>query len=316
MLRCASIGLGWWAGMHATAIQGKSSLVRIEACHNESGDPAFDATAMQSFTERFGARAIARFDDVLADKTIDALIITTPHSRHVPQIIAAAGAGKHVLVEKPLALSVESGRSALEACRKAGVVLAVGHNRRFTSPLRAVKALVEGNALGTILHAEANFSYPGGLGFKKGYWRADPAEAPGGAMTATLIHMIDGFMHLLGPIDRVIGARSKHRATPLEIEDTTSMLVEFAGGPTGYIGGTASRRPMCRASISMARPPPSMPASTRSKSSFREATGRASPWPSRRRPIRCSWRSRPSRAPARAGRPFRSRRKRRFATSR
>ncbi len=238
MLRCASVGLGWWGGMHASAIHGTTNLVRIEACHNDSGDRAFDATAMQSFAERFGARAIARFDDVLADKTIDALIVTTPHSRHVPQIIAAARAGKHVLVEKPLALSVESGRSALEACRKAGVVLAVGHNRRFTSPLRAVKALVEGNALGTILHAEANFSYPGGLGFKKGYWRADPAEAPGGAMTATLIHMIDAFMHLLGPIDRVIGARSKHRATPLEIEDTTSMLVEFAGGPTGYIGGS------------------------------------------------------------------------------
>jgi predicted dehydrogenase len=238
MLRCASIGLGWWAGMHATAIQGKSSLVRIEACHNGSGDPAVDAAAMQGFTERFGARAIARFEDVLADKTIDALIVTTPHSRHVPQIIAAARAGKHVLVEKPLALSVESGRSALDACRKAGVVLAVGHNRRFTSPLRAIKALVDKNALGTILHAEANFSYPGGLNFKKGYWRADPAEAPAGAMTATLIHMIDAFMHLLGPIDRVIGARSKHRAVPLDIEDTTSMLVEFVAGPTGYIGGS------------------------------------------------------------------------------
>ena len=238
MLRCASIGLGWWGGMHATAIQGKSELLRIEACHNDSGDSAVDAAAMRSFGERFGARPIARFDELLKDKTIDALIVTTPHSRHVPQIVAAAEAGKHVLVEKPLALSVECGRQALDACRKAGVVLAVGHNRRFTSPLRAIKSLVDKNALGTVLHAEAHFSYPGGLGFKPGYWRADPAEAPGGSMTATLIHMIDAFMHLLGPIERVIGARSKHRAVPLGIEDTTSFLVEFAAGPTGYIGGS------------------------------------------------------------------------------
>jgi predicted dehydrogenase len=156
----------------------------------------------------------------------------------VPQIIAAAQAGKHVLVEKPLSLSVASGRQALQTCCQAGVVLAVGHNRRFTSPLRAIKALVDRNALGTVVHAEANFSYPGGLSFATGYWRADPAEAPGGAMTATLIHMIDAFMHLLGPIERVIGARSKHRAAPIGIEDTTSFLVEFASGPTGYIGGS------------------------------------------------------------------------------
>jgi len=238
MLRCASIGLGWWGGMHADAVQGKSSLVRIDACHNDSGDPAVDAEAMRGFAERFGARPIARFDDVLADKAIDALIVTTPHSRHVPQVVAAARAGKHVLVEKPLALSVKSGLSALEACRKAGVVLAVGHNRRFTSPLRTLKSLVEQKALGTILHAEAHFSYPGGMQFKRGYWRADPNEAPGGAMTATLIHMIDAFQHLLGPIERIIGARSKHRAVPLGIEDTSSFLAEFAAGPTGYVGGS------------------------------------------------------------------------------
>ena len=90
MLRCASIGLGWWGGMHASAIHGKSELLRIEACHNDSGDDAIDSAAMRGFAERFGARPFARFDELLKDETIDAVIITTPHSRHVPQIIAAA----------------------------------------------------------------------------------------------------------------------------------------------------------------------------------------------------------------------------------
>jgi len=237
MLRVAAIGLGWWSGMHASAIEG-SELLRIEACHNDCGDAAYDSAAMKSYAERFGARPVVRFDDVLRDKSIDALLVTTPHSRHVPQIVAAARAGKHVLVEKPLSITVESGRSAIEEARKAGVVLAVGLNRRFTSPLKAVKSLVDQGALGTILHAEGQFSYPGAMEFKKGYWRADPAEAPAGAMTATLIHMIDAFHFLLGPIERVVGARSKHRAAPLPIEDTTSMLVELASGATGYIGGS------------------------------------------------------------------------------
>ena len=238
MLRCASIGLGWWGGEHAIAAQGNSQLLSITACHTDSGDSAADSAAMGSFVERFGARPYARFDELLKDKNIDALIITTPHSLHVPQIIAAAQAGKHVFVEKPLALSVESGRRAVEACRKASVVLAVGHNRRFTGSLTAIKNLVDEDALGTILHAEAHFSWPGGLSYPKGYWRTDPAEAPAGAMTATCIHMIDSFTHLLGPIERVIAAYTKHRAVPVGIDDTTSFLVEFASGPTGYIGGT------------------------------------------------------------------------------
>jgi len=238
MLRCASVGLGWWGGEHAAAIDGKSDRIRIAACHTDSGDAAADAAALGAFAERYGARPFERFDDLLADPEIDALIVTTPHSSHVPQIVAAAEAGKHVFVEKPLAMTVESGRRALDACQKHGVVLAVGHNRRFSNALAAIKKIVDDGTLGTILHAEAHFSWPGGLTYPKGYWRTDPAEAPAGAMTATCIHMFDSFAYLLGPIDRIVAAYAKHRAVPHGIDDTTSLLVEFRAGPTGYIGGT------------------------------------------------------------------------------
>ena len=95
MLRCASIGLGWWGGEHAVALQGKSNLLRIAACHTDSGDSAGDAAQMRAFAERYDARPFARFDELLADRTVDAVIITTPHSLHVPQIIAAAEAGNN-----------------------------------------------------------------------------------------------------------------------------------------------------------------------------------------------------------------------------
>jgi len=238
MLRCASVGLGWWGGEHAAAIHRKSDRICITACHTDSGNAAADAATLREFAEKYGARPFERFDDLLSDPDVDALIVTTPHSSHVPQIVAAAQAGKHVFVEKPLSITVESGRRALDTCRQHRVVLAVGHNRRFSNALAAIKKIVNDDTLGTILHAEAHFSWPGGLTYPKGYWRTDMTEAPAGAMTATCIHMIDSFAYLLGPIDRVVAAYAKHRAVPHGIEDTTTLLVEFRSGPTGYIGGT------------------------------------------------------------------------------
>ncbi len=238
MLRCASVGLGWWGGEHAAAIHGESDCIRIVACHTDSGDAVADTAALREFADKYGARPFERFDDLLVDPSVDALIVTTPHSSHVPQIVAAAEAGKHVFVEKPLSITVESGRRALNACQHNSVVLAVGHNRRFSNALAAIKKIVDDGTLGTILHAEAHFSWPGGLTYPRGYWRTDPTEAPAGAMTATCIHMIDSFAYLLGPIDRVVAAYAKHRAVPHGIDDTTTLLVEFRSGPTGYIGGT------------------------------------------------------------------------------
>lgn len=229
MLRAASIGLGWWSDELAASVQGKSEALRIVSCYSRS--PA----KRDAFAKKFGATTHGSFEALLADKTIDAVILTTPHSQHANHVTAAAGAGKHVFVEKPFTLTAASAQAAAAACARAGVVLAVGHNRRFAPAARRLKHMVGEGAFGTILHAEANFSLPGALGYTPDRWRASRTESPGGAIAGLGIHMIDLMHWLLGPIVRV-SAQAVRRAAPVDIDDTTSALFAFASGATGYLG--------------------------------------------------------------------------------
>ncbi len=229
MLRAASIGLGWWSDELAGAVQGKSDALRIVACYSRS------AAKRALFAKKFATATHDSLDALLADKSIDAVILTTPHSQHADHVMAAAAAGKHVFVEKPFTLTAASGQAAAAACARAGVVLAVGHNRRFAPAARRLKQMAADGGFGTVLHAEANFSLPGALAYTPDRWRANRSESPGGAIAALGIHMIDLMHWLLGPIVRV-SAQAARRAVSVDIDDTTSALFVFASGATGYLG--------------------------------------------------------------------------------
>ena len=229
MLRAASIGLGWWSDELAGAIQGKSERISVTSCVSRSADKR------AAFAETFGTAQHQTYEAALADPEIDAVILTTPHSQHADHVIQAARAGKQVFVEKPFTLTAESGRQAAAACAQAGVVLAVGHNRRFSAAAQVLKAMVEAGDFGTLLHLEANFSAPGGLSYTPERWRANRTESPGGAIAGLGIHMIDLLTWLAGPVTR-LSARVTRRAVPVEMDDTTSAILDFESGATGYLG--------------------------------------------------------------------------------
>ena len=229
MLRAASIGLGWWSDELAQAAQNRSEDLRVATCYSRS------AEKRAAFAEKFGTGQHDSFDAVLADPDIDAVILTTPHSLHAEHVIQAAEAGKHVFVEKPFTLTAASGRAAAEACARAGVVLAVGQNRRFSAAAQALRGLMDEGAFGTLLHLEANFSAPGALGYTPERWRANRLESPGGALAGLAVHLIDLLCWLCGPARR-ISAQAKRRAVPVDIDDTTSALIDFESGATGYLG--------------------------------------------------------------------------------
>jgi predicted dehydrogenase len=229
MLRVACVGLGWWSDELAQAVHGKSDKVLIV------GGAARTPAKRTAFAERFGARAYDSYEKVLHDPEVEAVILTTPHSLHADHIVAAAKAGKHVFVEKPFALTAASATTAAEACRKAGLVLAVGHNRRFAPTAIELKRLVDAGTFGTILHAEANFSAPSALAYTPERWRASRVESPAGGLAGLGIHMIDALIWLLGPIGRT-ACQAKRRAVSVDIDDTTSALIEFDSGYTGYLG--------------------------------------------------------------------------------
>ena len=150
-LRVACIGMGWWSDVLADAIK-RSGKLKIVACYTRSEDKR------QKFAAKYGCRAAPSYEAILADPAIEAIINTTPNDVHLPTTRAAAAAGKHVFLDKPIANTVTEGRAITEGCRKAGVVLALGYQRRRESHFRWIRRQIDDGVFGKLVNAEANIS--------------------------------------------------------------------------------------------------------------------------------------------------------------
>src|SRR4051794_4913143 len=229
MTRAAIAGLGPWAQPLVAPVQGKSDVIRFPAGATRTPSRGSD------FCTRHGIRLADSYEDLLKEKSIDAVVLATPHSTHAEQIAAAAKAGKHVFVEKPLGLSRAECERALAACAERDVTLAVGYNWRFQPALREIKRMLEDGRLGKLLHVEGNFCGPSAYRFRREHWRQDRDEVPAGGMTGRGVHVVDAMLYLAGRVETVV-AQSRRLVQDFGVDDTTSMLFGFQGGPTGYLG--------------------------------------------------------------------------------
>jgi predicted dehydrogenase len=227
VLQAAIVGLGRWGKNLVDAVHPKSDRVRFVRAVDTAPDK------VRGFAEERGLPLSADFDALLADSALQAVVIVTPHSLHRRMVEAAARAGKHVFCEKPLALTLRDARAMVDACEHAGVVLAVGHNRRLWPSMHALKRIASSGELGQVLHIEGHFSNDNSTN-AAGSWRDSPAESPGGGMTATALHLLDAFVNLVGPIRRVHGYQSVRKPPP-DPRDTATLLVEFENGASGTI---------------------------------------------------------------------------------
>lgn len=148
MIAAGLAGFGWWGQILAKSIAGKSDKIRVAQISSRFPDKIAEETA------EIGAKTTDRFDAMLADPDVDVVILATPHSTHLDWIRSAAQAGKRIFAEKPLALTAADARAAFEAANAAGVIPAVGHNRRFHPSMRKLSELVETGALGDIVSIE------------------------------------------------------------------------------------------------------------------------------------------------------------------
>nr|WP_254368336.1 Gfo/Idh/MocA family oxidoreductase [Paracoccus sp. Z118] len=187
----------------------------------------------------------AGFDALLVDDDIEAVVLATPHSQHADQIRRAAAAGRHVFVEKPLALTLADAISAVDACETAGVRLAVGFNRRFLPAFRALQGLLASGDLGRPLHVEGSFCGPFGYQYTDEMWRGSAAENPAGGMAAMGIHVLDAMIAIMGPVVRV-AAISRRLAVSSNLDDTTVIMLEFASGATGSLSTLMATAPFWR----------------------------------------------------------------------
>ncbi len=229
MIRAAIVGIGTWGRNLVAAVQGKSEVIRFVA-----GATRTPAKAAE-FCKQHGIELVESYGSLLSSKNVDAVVLATPHSMHCAQIIAAAKAGKHVFVEKPLGVDAASAAQAVEACAKNKVTLAVGYNWRFQPALAEAKRMLEDGRLGELLHIEGNFCGPSAYRFARAHWRHDRDEVPAGGMTGRGVHVVDAMLYLAGHIGSVF-AQSDRLVQDHGADDTTSMLLRFKAGATGYLG--------------------------------------------------------------------------------
>lgn len=224
MIRAAIVGLGWWGKTIVDAVQGKSDQITFVAGNTRTRAKAED------FCKERGIELRDDLDAILKDGGIDAVVYTTPHSQHEEHIKRAAQAGKHICVEKPFTLTVASARSALDAVKKAGVVLGIDYQRRFHPSFVEISKRVKDGRLGTVCFGVAEATAPGGLFMPKESWRTNPDETPVGAMTGIGVHLVDGFIDLCGEIAQVYCVNTR-RAAPL-VDDTTTVMLVHKNGVT------------------------------------------------------------------------------------
>lgn len=229
MVNAAIVGLGWWGRRMVEAVQNRADRIRFT--HAVERDPAKCA----SFAMARGLTMLGSLEEVLVRQEVDVVVLATPHSLHVEQIIACASAGKAVFSEKPLALTLSDAQRAVAACDHAGVALGLGTDRRFLPAMRALKDIVAGDHLGKLLHVEAQYANDAMSQGLSGGWRSDPAEAPGAGVTGPGLHALDALIHLAGPVAGLAGQihRPEGPAIPL---DAVSLMLRFRSGASGLLG--------------------------------------------------------------------------------
>ena len=219
-MNVACIGMGWWSDVLADAIV-RSGRMKIVSCYSRSRDKR------EAFARKYACTAAASYEEILGDRRIEAIINTTPNSAHLETTYAAAAAGKHVFLDKPIANTIDDARAITAACRQANVVLALGYQRRRESQFRWIKQNLD--KFGKLVNAEANISRDRLGKIDLGSWRYTAEGMPGGVMLQIGIHYTDVLEYLIGPVKAVSG-RFVRLVLPGDNPDVASLVLEHENG--------------------------------------------------------------------------------------
>jgi predicted dehydrogenase len=221
-VRVACVGMGWWSDVLADAMK-RSGRLKIVACYSRS------AEKRQAFAAKYGCRATPGYEAILDDRAVEAIVNTTPNDVHLETTRAAAAAGKHVFLDKPIANTIADARALTEACRNAGVVLALGYQRRREAPFRWIRKQIDDGVFGKLVNAECNISRDRLGKIDLASWRYTAKGMPGGVMLQIGIHYTDVLEYLLGPI-KAVSAQLAQLVLPGDNPDVASMILEHESG--------------------------------------------------------------------------------------
>ena len=231
------VGCGKVAHIHAQALLSVRESAFTAVCSRNLEK----ATA---FAEQYKVKAYSSVEEMAANSGVEAVIICTPHPNHAESAIKAANAGMHILVEKPLASSLEDCDAILRAAEDNGVVLGTVSQRRFYSPVQRLKNAIDEGKIGTPVLGLVNM-----LGWRdEAYYKSDPWRGTwtgegGGVLVNQAPHQLDLLQWFMGPIDELFGYWSNLNHPYIEVEDTAIAVIKFRNGGIGNIVVSNSQNP-------------------------------------------------------------------------
>src|SRR5262245_30881759 len=180
----------------------------------------------------------------LARRDVDVVIVTTPSGAHMGPAVAAAEAGKHVIVEKPLEITLERCDSIIEACDRRGVKLCTIFPSRFGDANRTLKSAIEAGRFGRLTLGETTCKWwwPQSY-YDEGGWKGTQALDGGGALMNQAIHNVDLLQWMMGKVTHISGLTATLAHERIEVEDTSVACLRFASGALGVIQATTSVHP-------------------------------------------------------------------------
>jgi UDP-N-acetyl-2-amino-2-deoxyglucuronate dehydrogenase len=229
------VGAGIIAAVHADAIALLPDA-RLIAVTDVAAGAAGNLAAAR------GCAAEPSLDDLLARRDVDVVCVCVPSGLHAEVGVRAAKAGKHLVVEKPVDVTLEAADRLIAAARQAGVALTVMSQHRFDPGVTELKRLIDDGALGTLVLGEASTKwYRTQAYYDSAPWRGTSAM-DGGALLNQGIHYVDLLRWCMGPVTEVTAVCTT-QAHRIEVEDTALAIVKFASGAVGTIGATTAAYP-------------------------------------------------------------------------
>ena len=236
-IRVALIGPGGIAGEHVKGYIEHAAKIRCVALCDINPDAIANRTKQLSAANLPAPRAFADWKVMLREMAteIDAVDICLPHHLHGPAILDAAAAGKHILCEKPMCISLAQADDIAAAVKKSGVTYMSGHNQLFMKSVQEAKRMIDAGEIGRVRFLRSQDCFPANRARKDWSWRADLATQGGGELIDTGYHPTYRLLHLAGsPVVEVRGSMSRF-VEPLDGEDTASVSVRFANGAIGEV---------------------------------------------------------------------------------
>lgn len=230
------VGCGLIGKVQAEAITSIPGARLVAVC-------ARDEKRTAEFAAKFGATGYTNYDQFLRHPGLQIVNICTPSGLHAEQGIAAAQAGKHVLVEKPIETTLEKADALIEACDRSGVKLGVIFQSRFLPAVQKIKHAIDEGKLGRLMLGDAYVKWYRAPEYYADSWHGTMALDGGGALINQAIHTVDLLRWMMGPVDVAFAMKGALRYPHIEAEDTLVANLRFQNGALGVIEATTSAKP-------------------------------------------------------------------------